>query len=144
VISDVLRDILNSDSMVTDDLATFEFATGLPEPAIFTTERVPDTADYPVIIIDELPGANWGTRGQTGGECFCRVRVYGNRNWNMARLRATAWKVKRSLDRHSLDAHLEEFGYVGALCIADPPGRLNDPDDYPGFVLNVRVKVLRA
>jgi len=144
VIPEVLRDILNSDATVTVDLGVYEFTTGLPEPSIFTTERVPDNADYPVIIIDDLPGVDWGTRGQTGGEAFCRVRVYGNRNWNLARLRATAWKIKRSLNRHSLDAHLASFGYVGALCIADPPGKLNDPDDYPGFILNVRVKVLRA
>lgn len=144
MIADVLYDILSNDVTVTADLSTYEFTTGSPEPAIFTTERVPDDADYPVVIIDDLPGADWGTRGQTGGETFSRVRVYGNRNWSLPRLRATAWNIRRALNRHPLDPHLASFGYAGAFCIADPPGTLNDPDDYPGFVVNVRTKVLRA
>ena len=144
VISDVLRDVLNADATVTAEIGTFEFSTGFTEPAIFTTERPPDIVDYPIVIIDDLPGANWGTRGSTGGEAFCRVFVYGNRNWNLANLRNTAWIVKRSLDRAALDTHLSSYGYAGALCIADPPGRLDDPDGFPGFVVNVRVKVLRA
>lgn len=144
MISSALRDALAADAALVADLATYEFTDGSPEAAIFTTERIPDDCGYPAVIIDDIGGTPWGCRGNRGGEAFARARVYGDKNWNLERVRSTAWKVQRALDRVALDGYLSGYDYAGALCIADPPAFLADPDGFPGFVVNVRTMVLET
>ena len=145
MISDVLRDVLASNAGIVAALATYEFTTGAPEVAIFTTERIPDDVNrFPVILIVDLSGTPWGTRCKRGAEAFARVMVYGDKNWTLDVIRDIAWDVNRAIDRVALDSRLAPYGYSAALCQADPPGYLTDPDGFPGYAIDVRTKILRA
>lgn len=142
MISDVLRDALVADAPLSTLLATYEFTTGVVEAAIFTTERIPNDCSNPSVIIDELGGTPWGDRCVRGAETFCRVRVYGDKNWNLSALRDIAWMINRVLDRADLNTYTEAtYGYHAMLCQADPPAYLPDPDGYPGYLIGVRIVV---
>ncbi len=141
MISEVLRDVLVADAAIAAALGTYEFTTGLSEPAIFTTERIPDNCMNSAIIIDDLGGTPWGDRCKRGGECSARIRVYGDKSWELDVTRALAWDVNRAIDRAALDGYLASYGYAAALCQANPPAFLPDPDGFPGFMVDVRVIV---
>jgi len=143
VISDALAEALANDATVIAALGAYEFTDGVPEPAIFTDEVIPEPCEYPAVIIDDAGGTPWGDRCKRGGATFCRVRIYGDKDRALDIVRDAAWAINRALDRADLNSYLEgNFGYHAMLCQADPPAYLPDPDGFPGYVVGVRVVVM--
>lgn len=135
MIAFAIRDIIVADSGVTDQLAKYEFDTGVETPAVFTFDQedgvIPEDSELPAVIIHEVGGVNFGTRGAKGFNTTARVRVYGNRD------RGSVLKIAHDLffllDRAALvSSGLDIYGVF-----AEPPQILDDPDGFPGYLVNV-------
>jgi hypothetical protein len=145
MIADSLRDLILTDAGVTDALATWEFSTGTPSPAVFTTEIIPEDCEHPAVIVNEFGGVPVGTRSQAGAETLARIRVYGDKDGSPGHLpviREVAWNIWKLVNRADLNPYTEGRGYNAVLCSADPPRLMADPDGFPGFEISVRVQVL--
>jgi len=138
-----LRDVIVNDAVAAPLLATCEFTSGSPEPAVFTTERIPEGCDRPAVWIGEAGGTHWGTRARMGMDARLQVRLLGHRDWQMRDLRSVATALWEAINRADIDAYTTPRGYEGVLCLADPPQSVVDDEGFPGFVIVVRVVALK-
>ena len=138
MIAEALRNLIIASPSIVSSLATYEFTTGVPTPAVFTTDVIPDDAGYPSVIINEGGGTLFGTRAQKGASQGVNIRIYGDKNRNTTVLRALAWSIWSLVHRSSLTI----TGFTPAITIADPPSALSDPDNFPGYIISVRTTVL--
>lgn len=135
MIAKAVHDIIVADSGVTGQLATYEKATGVESPAVFTYDSfegmIPKDCELPAVIINEIGGINFGTRAAKGVNTAARVRVYGNKD------RGSILPLMDALffllDRATLVvADLVVYGVF-----ATPPTSLSDPDGFPGYFIDV-------
>jgi len=140
MIAEALHTLLASVSDITTNLATYQFTTGDDDPAIFSqVDVIPDDASYPAIIIDGPDsGSNDGTYSYKGGNAFGSIRIYDDRKKSSVLIRSIAWDIYHNVNRASL-TFPGSADYYSAFCIADPPQKTNDPDNFPGFLINYRV-----
>jgi len=138
-----LRDVIVNDAAASALLATYEFSSGAPEPAVFTTERIPEGVGRPAVWIGNAGGTHWGTRAREGMDARLQVRLLGHRDWQMHDLRAAATALWEAVNRADIDAYTSGRGYEGVLCLADPPQDVVDDAGFPGFVIIVRVVALK-
>lgn len=135
MIKRAIEKVLVNDSGITAQLATYEFTTGTPAPAIFTSEVIPEDASFPAIIITLISGNPFGTRDSRGAETEVDVRLFDDRDRSDKAVRDLAQDVWRALDRVTLD--LNDDGYEDWGTQADPPVFLDDPDGFPGYLVRV-------
>jgi len=133
-----VREALLSDSAVTASLATYDFGGDAEEPAVFGFQPIPADAQLPAIAIDLAGGSSWGTRSYRGAELIVDVQVWGEKHSSRAALRDTAWAVWRCLDRTPLVLQ----GYEDVGVQASPPRPSPDPDGFPGYLVEVRARIL--
>ena len=138
MIAEALHNLIVNDSLAAS-LATWEFAGGVPTPAVFTldTGAPPAGSGRPAIVIEERGGEPWGTRGHTGADVRARVHVFGERTG--ASVRGLAWQVKELIDR----ARPALTGYDIIQLIAEPPAREADAAGFPGYRIDVRLLALK-
>jgi hypothetical protein len=110
--------------------------------AIFTAD-LPDDAALPAVVINEIGGRDWGTRAKQGGECMVDVTVLDHKKESQAGIRALAWKVRKLINRSELP-ELAILGYGNFGCYADPPRKAPDEFGFPGFTIQVMVRVLES
>ncbi len=134
MITKAIRNLIRADAPIVAQLAVFDFGSG-DEAAIFAfdspEESVPHDATFPAVVIRAAGGINFGDRGNKGARIVMRVVLWGNRERETLEVLATEiWEL---LDR----ATLTQAGFNIYGVLADPPAFLDDPDDYPGFLINV-------
>ena len=142
MIEEAIHRVLSADSDVTTGLATYVFTTGgLPLPAIFTMENPPKNAVLPAVCIHgPIGGARWGTREKKGAEVLVDVSLWGDKSRSTLALGSLAWRIWEALER----AELQILGYEEVGCMATPPRALRDPDGFPGYQVEVRVRILQT
>ena len=135
MIAGAIYEVLNADTNVTDLLSDYEFTTGNPEPAIFTSFKIFEDAMRPAILIIEDEGTSGGVRGQRGGDQSAEIRIFGNRDASDLILRDLATAVWRSIDRSTLAVS----GFDSNGVYADIPRRIEDGEGFPVYVVDIRV-----
>lgn len=143
-LKDALRRLILTNSDITDDLATWEFTTGISTPAVFTSRVIPEGCAYPAIIIDEASASNWGCRDKKGGDFAGRIRVYDDKDSSGVTLSLISKRVWLLVDRANLDSYLIPDGFNCGGVWADPPAALEDQEGFPGYIVNVRALLLEA
>ncbi len=138
MIAGVLTKAITADATIVAGLALY---AGVP--AIFTAE-IPDDCGLPAIVINDIGGTRWGTRGQKGAELAVDVTIYGKNLLSKKVIRDLAYKIWHLLNRHELSPWLEAEGYDNWGCLADPPTATNDGNGFPGFTVKVTVRVLKT
>ncbi len=136
---EALRRLIAQEATLTAGLASYEFTTGEPTPAIFAEQAPPD-AVFPCVLLRELGGEAWGTRGRRGGVFRVEATVYLERATNCALADELSDRLWRLLNRAGLNEWLE--GYENLLCQAEPPAPVTDRDGYPGRRVMVRAWLL--
>lgn len=131
-----IHDLLAATADVTEKLASWEFTTGSTNPAIFTSRQIPKGCGYPAIIVEQVSSSTFGCRGNKGGDVLVDVSIYDDRDQSDEKLRKIAQHIWDTLHRAALD--LGSYSRWG--CIAEPPRRKYDPDDFPGYLVQVRVR----
>ncbi len=120
-------------------LATHEFTTGVPAPAIFTIEPVGEDVEYPAIVITEEGGPRWGSFESSGGFFEADVEVRDQRNDRSHKsLRDLAQLVWEALDL----ANLTVPGYDDVGTYADMPREDVDDDGFPVVVIPTRMRLI--
>ena len=142
MLADSVRDVISNSSMASS-LAMYEFTSGSPEPAVFTTEVIPKGCQRPAILIEDSGGTNWGTRAREGMDAQLVVRIFGDKDRSMDVLRAIAIDLWEALNRADLDVHTSGRGYEGVVCLANAPQSIVDEEGFPGFAIIVRAIVLK-
>lgn len=135
-----MRDLLLADSEVTGALATYDFGGASEQAAIFDSQPIPVDAELPAVSIEIADGSPWGTRGFRGAECWIDVQIWGEKTASRAALRAAAWDIWRCLDR----AEPALTGYQEVGLIARPPRVSPDPDGFPGYLIEARIRILET
>lgn len=140
MLAEALRDVLLTSTAITDELATYEFTTSSPEPAIFTTDVVPENADFPAVIINEVQGGIvfGGTRAKKGAEPAAQVRFLGDKDRNSTKIRSLAWVAWRLLSRSEPTDDVFKIFRV----VADPPQLLDDEDGFPTWIIIIRAAAI--
>jgi len=136
-----IYDALMSDTIITDELATYKYSSADPEtPAVFSLEEAPDDADSPFILIRPVAGERGGSfedRGYKGGLSVVDVVVYSDKSRSSKKLRDISTSIWDRLHRNRL-AGDDDFELA---CFADFPKYLADPNGFPGYVVSCFVKV---
>lgn len=138
MIAEAIRAVLVADVTLTAQLATYDSGAG-DEPAVFAFEPAPRNCANPVIVVvqDGYAG-EFGTREHRGALARATVKVWGDKGHSDAALSALAWRVWSVLDR----AHLTLVGFEEVGVFAQTPGRTEDDDGFPGYILPVDVRIL--
>ena len=144
MIAEALRGVLQAAPGITDKLGTWEFSSGVPKPAIFTSRIIPEGCDYPAVLITEVGGMPWGTRGSKGSDTSFQIVVWDNKDEDESLVRDLAWAIWTLFTRRDLTPQLEPYGYVGIRCLLDAPVFHTDEHGFPGYLLTGRVIVLEA
>ena len=139
MIAEALCDLIANDTNITDRLNTYEFTTGIASPAIFTIDVIPEDCGLPAIIIDEQGGPTEGTRAYKGASVSCRIRIYDNKGRSQGVVRAIATDLWMLINRCDLTLTGD---YYAAFTIANAPAKIDDPDGFPGFLIDVTVNIL--
>jgi hypothetical protein len=133
-----IRDVIVNDAGVVAQLATYEFTRGTKTAAVFTTAVIPMDSERPAIRIIEFSSIPWGVRDSRGAEIMVDVDVWGNKNTSQKALRDLAYDVWRLLDRSEPNT----TGYTVVVMMCDSPVEITDEDEFPGYVIRCRVKVI--
>ena len=142
MIKRAIQALLAADSGITDELSTYDTGGVSEEPAIFTKDQEPSDALTRFIVIDQVGGSRFGVRANRGAEIDIHVRIVGSETRSDKALRDIAFDVWRLIDRAPLDLTSEGYGELGVL--ASPPISLDDPDEFPGYVVPVTVRILEV
>lgn len=137
-----VRDALVADSGVTGQLSTYVFTTGeAAEPAVFTVDPIPTDASLPALVVTQPGGSDWGTLDKRGAEVDVHVRGWFDKEHgrSTAAMWQLAWDVRELLDWVTLD--IDGYGHWGCFATA-PPGAIEDPDGFPGFLVPLMVRIL--
>lgn len=137
---EAIRDALLADSEITDDLATYDFGNSSEDPAIFTTDPIPEGCGHPAIVLTMVGGISWGTRAKEGAEADIDARVYDDKLESTQRIRDIAWRMWKVINRASLTID----GYEEIGVAAEPPIQAPDPDGFPGLRVTSRVRILEV
>jgi len=143
VLAESVRDLIVNDASAVVNLATWEFTTGVSSPAVFTDDRIPSEGNRPCVRINEVGGVDWGTRGRPGMIAAVGVRILGNRNMSSKTLREIAMAVHDAVHRADIDAYTNGRGYEGIGCFAEPPSAIEDEGGFPGYLISLRIIVLK-
>jgi len=108
--------------------------------AIFAGE-LPDDCALPAILVTDVAGTEWGTRGTRGGDCRLDVQLIGEKSANQNTLRALARLLWAVLDRMTIPAACLPAGYASTALIADPPRWQPAELGFPQFAISVRALV---
>ena len=141
--AECVRDMIVNDAAAIANLATYEFTTGSPEPAVFTNDRVPSDGQRPAVEVEESGGDHWGTRNRPGLDAVVQVRVMGDKDFSQKALREIAIAVYDALHRGDIDTYSDGRGYEGIYCFAEPPSFIEDEDEFPGYLIALSIKVLK-
>jgi len=145
LIKEAVRAFLLDQTTVTDSLATYRFADGQAEaPAIFTTDIFPDDVRYPAIIVRQVGGNRFGCRDTKGMDATIDVIIYANKLTNADILDALADVTWLVLERAALQTKMATVGWEEWGVRAAPPQIHDDPDEYPGRLIQLSVRALRA
>lgn len=136
MIAEALHALIVADAGVIAAIAEYEFTTGSPTPAVFTTDRFPNDVEYPAIRINEFGGDDdFGTRGKKGGEPLARIRIFEQKERDTSVIRKIAWDVWRLVSRAEL---VDPDGIYDIFRVqVEPPQQIPDEDDFPGWLLTV-------
>lgn len=130
---------LLGDSTLRSKYATYNFGNTTPDPAIFTTDPIPEDAGSPCAVITEEGGnSSFGTRERRGAEVEIQIRIFGDKDREHDTIRDVAWSTWRRIHR----ARLSIDGFAELGCIAEVPRQSRDDDGYPEFSIDVRVRIL--
>ena len=141
MIKKALRDLLVSDSSITDDLAEYEFTSGVLTPAIFTGRKIPDNANYPVIFITLDGGpSDFSTRTQQGADVGVSLTVFDDKDQSDVELFTLAEKVWKKIHQKSIADLLPTYEDWGMR--ADFPSNISDKDTFPGYVIRANLRLL--
>lgn len=139
VLAFALAEKIASTPSVADQLAKFELEKGNPTPAVFTYDDVeaaiPENCETPAVIIHEVGGGNFSTRGEDGAKTTARVQVWGNDDrQSVLRLTWEIWKILNK-DAQGAGWNVADAEIFGVLC--DPPRIVADRDGFPGYQFDV-------
>ena len=144
MIKNVIRQLLLADTAVTGKLATYQFTSGeSKQPAIFTTEMIPEDSGLPAIVLTFTGGTDFGCRAQRGAELTVSVQMYDDKDCSMKNLDELAFAVWECCNRANLKIYLNAVGYNDWGCIASPPYASGDGEGYPGYTVRVHARVLK-
>jgi len=123
---------------VTSGIGTYDYGSG-SEPAIFTSDMVPEDASTPFIRITAIGGFLDGRdRSKRGGVRTVDVALWGSKSDSDMSLRDLAETLWFTLDRATITSTAyDEIVY----CLAEPPRNINDRDGFPGYVVSCRILV---
>ena len=139
MIAEAIQARLLTRANIISELATFEFTTGSPAPAIFTIEPIGEIAAYPAIVITEVGGPRWGSFESSGGFLEADVEVRDHREERSTKaLRDLAQLVWEALEL----ANLTIPGYHDVGTYADMPQEQEDDDGFPVFLIPVRTRLI--
>jgi hypothetical protein len=138
MIAPLIYEALKDDDDIVEALATFE-----GQPAIFTT-HLPEDCPFPAILINEVGGGDFGTRGDVGGVASIDVQVFDDKSLSKKAVRALAWQIRALLHRADLSTWADEAGIQVLSCLAEVPRNTNDGLGFPGFTVPVQVRFLGA
>lgn len=124
---------------VTPQLGTYPFNRVLYRPSVFTSRKIPDDCGYPAVLITQVSGVAWGTRGYEGGDVLVDVDVFDDKTSSDKALNDVCGDIWRLLNRVALVI----IGYDHVFCIADPPMQTADDEGFPGYVIRCRVKAIK-
>lgn len=140
MIKSALGDVLVGDASVIAGLATYEFTTGVPTPAVFNTRQIPRDSARPAIGIDQIAGdAEFGTRRSKGGTAFIDLLIYGDKTRSDRDLELLAWNVWSLIHRINLRPYLTGSGLCSPKCVTGPPEETLDEEGFFGYRLPVQV-----
>ncbi len=143
MLAESVRDLIVNDAAAIAGLATWEFTSGAPEPAVFTNRRTPGEGKRPSVEVEESGGDHWGTRGSPGMDAVVQVRVMGENDMSQEALRSAAMVVMDTVHRANIDDYTRPRGYEGIFVLAEPPSAIIDEDGFPGYLIALRVRVLK-
>ncbi len=130
-------------NLVTASALNTEFAVYEDGRAIFSQWIKPSEAQLPAMIVTDSGGSTagfGGTRATKGVEAQARIRIFGNRTTDSDLddlARKVFWLVSRS--------DLTLSGGDGSFGVfADAPQRIDDEDDFPGYLIQVRAFVMEV
>lgn len=142
MIAAALRTVLLGKVPITSMLATYEFTTGSPTPAIFVMDDFPENAENPSILLEEMGTDHWGCRDRRGGKSNIDVYVRVNKGRSVADLDALALAVWEALNRCDISSSLVNYEDWGV--VADPPAKSPDSEEFPGRLIQVRASYLES
>ena len=145
MLAESIRDIIVNTPAAVSGLATWEFSSGVLEPAVFTNMRTPPTGKRISVEVMESGGIHWGVRGYPGKDAVVSVRVMGNKNVSQTPLRTAADAIYDALHRQTtgLDLYTRPRGYEGIAVLAEPLSSIIDEDGFPGYLIALRVLVMK-
>jgi len=139
-IVEALHDQIVATPAIAAVLATYDFGAGAA-PAVFTGQGfVPHDAELPAIVITEVGGVPFETRGRKGMEQTFDLMVWGDKRRSLEGLRALATAVY--FEMHHVDLAVDGYGVAGVY--AAPPQQTTDPEGFPGFRVPLMVRVLKC
>lgn len=134
---------LSTKTSLTNLLKVYQFTTGVDSPALFTSKVMPKDAKYPAVFITEPhKNGSFGCRGQRGAELGVDIRVFGDHTTSDAELRAVGEEVWDLMDRADMSTELAANGMEDWGCVASTPQPVTDEDGFPGYLVQVTVRVL--
>ncbi len=139
VLAFAIQEKIVSTPVVADKLAKYELQAGNPTPAVFTYDDVdatiPENCETPAVIIHEVGGDNFSTRGEDGAKTTARVAVWGDSDRkSVLRLAWELWKILNK-DAQGTGWNVEGAEIFGVLC--EPPRIIADRDGFPGYQFDV-------
>lgn len=138
MLSPVIFKAIRASDEICALLGTFEAL-----PAVFTT-KLPDKCVFPAVLINDVNGADFGTRGDTGGVSSIDVQVFDDKDLSIQIVRDIAKKIRQLLNRADLEPWITDAGFSNYGCIADPPQNTNDGLGFPGYTIRVTVRYLEV
>ena len=119
--------------------AGWDFGDGVTRPAIFTIDPAPESCPGPLCIITEDPEVEqWGTKLKRGTVASINIRLKGDKSRSDAGLRDLANKIFAWIDRCGLT--VSGWNVVCVTC--ERPSRITDPDGFPEYAMNARIRAI--
>jgi len=131
-----IYNLLNADTTLTNDLATYE-----NKAAIFTTRPVPADTGMPYVVLDgsiaQEPDDTKTTRGR---ESFLDIFAYGESTGSAVVIERISERIRALLHRQSSNITITGFSVLHSN-VSGPITAPTD-DEYYGRVVTVRLMIL--
>jgi len=140
-----IKTVLQADSEVVDDLATWDFGDGM-EPSIHLMEPAPIEAPNPVCTIvtsgSGSEDASGGTRSVQAFDVPVTITIWEDKNRSDKRIRRLAWRIFEVL--RTVPVQVE--GWTVRNQRIATPQRTKDKEGYSGYVITASVEatILRS
>lgn len=123
--------LISGNTPITDAIGEYELA-----PAIFSFSPAPRDAECMLITITQITTDREGAcRSSRGGNVFIDVHLWDQKGQSDKVRQEVGYNLWRLLDR----ATFTMTGFEDAKVFANLPIELDDPDNFPGYLVSCRV-----